>query len=145
MSLLCANSNAVVVYRGGSQPIAVERLVHPEEPEPEPDVEHRVGLAAAQLLHRRTVLGRHLRDRHLAGDAQAGVDARAPSGPQVLLTDQRLLERDPDARRPSCLATAAMMTGSSSIEPLLSAKTHSPNMLSVAAIVMHGTSASSSM
>ena len=78
-------------------PDRVERLVHPEQTQSEPDVDDGVGVAGAQLFHRGALLRRHLGNRDLPGDAQARVDARAPTGREVLLADQRVLVRDPDA------------------------------------------------
>ena len=50
----------------------------------------------------------------------------------------------PTVRQPSRAATVAMMIGSSSIDPAGSPNTHSPSMVSVAAMVMQATSPSSS-
>ena len=62
-SLVAANSNAVVVYRGGIQPIASSASFMPDEAEAETDVHHGVRPVGGEHLHRVLLLGVDLRDR----------------------------------------------------------------------------------
>ena len=109
-----------------------QRIVHPENAEPETDVHDGVGLVGRQRLHRSLLLGLHLGDGDLPGDAQARRRHTPPwwfAGTRGRSASARTRCRRCGSRRVP--ATVAMMIGSSSIDPVGSPKTHSPSMVSV--------------
>ncbi len=101
IGLTHAFCHAVVVKRGGSQPIGLQRGVDEDDSESESQVHNRLGLCLVQRLHRGVDVLSRLRDGGLRDDPNTLAPACTSQVLQVALANEALLDQNTDLGEPS--------------------------------------------